>query len=228
MSATETNQAEAAKTTFPLDCVYAVKSGQTRIFAESGESVPVTVLSLLDGTVITQVKTKSKDGYSAVQLGFKAKKQQRAKSAEKGHFKKAGAASFYEVEEFKLKKDAEAPVGAVVDPAFLAAGKFIDIRGKSKGKGFQGVMKRWNFAGGRDSHGHSVSHRSPGSIGQRQTPGRVMPGKKMAGHMGSEFLTVQNISVVSFDKDNNLLLVKGAVPGHKNAIVRITKSIKKG
>lgn len=227
MSATETKEAEA-KSAVALDCVYAVKAGQTRVFAESGEAVPVTVLNLLDGTVVTQVKTKAKEGYSAVQLGFKPKKQQRAKAAEKGHFKKAGAPGYYWVEEFKLKKDTDAQAGAVVDPAFLAVGKFVDIRGKSKGKGFQGVMKRWNFGGIGASHGHSISHRSPGSIGQRQTPGRVQPGKKMAGHMGAEFLTVQNIKVVAYDKEKNLLLVKGAVPGHKSGIVRITKSIKKG
>ena len=212
----------------PLDCVYAVKAGQTRIFAESGEAIPVTVLSLMDGTVVTQVKTKAKEGYSALQLGFMPKKQQRAKTAEKGHFKKSGAPSFYWVEEFRLDKDMDAQPGSLVDPTFLEIGKFVDIRGKSKGKGFQGVMKKWNMKGSNASHGHSVSHRSPGSIGQRQTPGRVMPGKHMAGHMGSVFLTVQNIKVVGVDKENNLLIVRGAVPGHKNGVVRITKSIKKG
>jgi large subunit ribosomal protein L3 len=227
MSATETKET-AAKASLPLDCVYAVKAGQTRVFTEGGEAVPVTVLNLLEGTVVTQVKTQANDGYSALQLGFRAKKQQRTKNAEKGHFKASGAPGFYWVEEFKLKKDLEASAGAVVSPDFLEVGKFVDVRAKSKGKGFQGVMKRYNFAGGRDSHGHSVSHRSGGSIGMRQTPGRVMPGKKMAGHMGAEFLTVQNLKVVEFDKEKNLLLVRGAVPGHKSSVIRITKSIKRG
>src|SRR3989338_6824132 len=144
MSATETKEA-AGKTAMPLDCVYAVKAGQTRIFAESGEAIPVTVLSLMDGTVVTQVKTKAKEGYSALQLGFMPKKQQRAKTAEKGHFKKSGPPSFYWVEEFRLDKDMDAQPGSLVDPTFLEIGKFVDIRGKSKGKGFQGVMKKWNM-----------------------------------------------------------------------------------
>lgn len=227
MNASEA-KAEAARTEIPFDCVYAVKAGMTRVYSPSGEVIPVTVLDLSGGTVVTQVKSKLADGYSALQLGFKAKKQQRANKAEIGHFKKAGAPAFYEVGEVKLEKDSDAAPGAAIDPSFLAAGKFVDIRGKTKGKGFQGVMKRWNFAGGRDSHGHSVTHRAPGSIGQRQTPGRVQPGKKMAGRMGNVFQTVQNISVVSFDKEQGLLLVRGAVPGGKNGIVRVSRSVKKG
>lgn len=227
MSATEQKE-ESNGGTLAFECIYAVKSGMTRVYTASGDAVPVTVLDLLDGTVVTQVKTKTKDGYSAVQLGFKPKKAQRALKAEKGHAKKAGAAGFYEISEVRLEKDLETNPGAKIDPTFLEGGKFIDVRSKSKGKGFQGVMKRWNFSGGGASHGHSVSHRAPGSIGQRQTPGRVMPGKKMAGHMGDVFQTTQNLRVVEFDREKNLLLVEGAVPGGRNAIVRVTRSLKKG
>lgn len=217
------------QTAVNLGCIFAKKAGMTKMFTEDGESMAITVLSLQDDTVVTQVKTKDKEGYESVQLGFGAKKAQRVNKATKGHFQKAGQPGFYHVEEFRLTKpDANLAAGAVLSPEFLQAGSFIDIRGLTKGKGFQGVMKRWNFSGIGASHGHSVSHRSPGSIGNRADPGRVFPGKKMATHMGQDMQTTENLKVVAYDAEQKLLLVAGAVPGGKNGIVRLTKARKKG
>lgn len=222
------NTAPAASgATITLPCIYGVKSGMTRIYAEDGRSVPVTVISLKESTVVTQVKTKEKEGYLGLQLGFKAKKAQRVNKAEKGHFQKAGAPGFYHVAEHRLTKaDPAAVVGATVSDAFLTPGAMIDVQGTTKGKGFQGVMKVWNFGGQPATHGHSVSHRSPGSIGNRADPGRVFPGHKMAKHMGMDTQTTQNLKVVSYDAESKLLLIEGAVPGSKNWVVRISKAQK--
>ena len=223
----EAANTESGKKLALLPCVYGKKSGMTRIYNEEGNSVPVTVISLADDTVVTQVKTTEREGYTAVQLGFMAKKAQRVNKATKGHFQKSGNAGFYHVEEFRLAKiDPSLVVGASVNPDFLAADVIIDIQGTTKGKGFQGVMKMWNFGGQPATHGHSVSHRSPGSIGNRADPGRVFPGKKMATHMGMNTQTTQNLKVVSYDPATKLLLVEGAVPGSKNWVVRITKARK--
>jgi large subunit ribosomal protein L3 len=224
------NQAteSAAKASAALPVIYGVKTGMTRVYDEEGRSIPVTVVSLKEDTVVTQVKSSEKEGYSGVQLGFRAKKAQRVNKAEKGHFQKAGAPGFYHVEEFRLTKaDPALAVGAVVSTDFLTPGLFIDVQGTTKGKGFQGVMKVWNFGGQPATHGHSVSHRSPGSIGNRADPGRVFPGHKMAKHMGMDTQTTQNLKVVSYDADNKLLLIEGAVPGAKSWTVRITKAAKK-
>lgn len=211
-----------------IPCIYGQKAGMTRVFDEEGRSIPVTVVSLKENTVVTQVKTSEKEGYVGVQLGFRAKKAQRVNKADKGHFQKAGSAGFYHVEEFRMDKlDPSVVVGASVGVDFLAPGMFIDVQGTTKGKGFQGSMKVWNFGGQPASHGHSVSHRSPGSIGNRADPGRVFPGKKMAKHMGMDTQTTQNLKVVSYDADNKLLLIEGAVPGSKSWVVRITKARKK-
>lgn len=221
------NQA-AASATASLPVIYGVKAGMTRVYDEEGRSIPVTVVSLKENTVITQVKTAEKEGYESVQLGFRAKKAQRVNKAEKGHFQKAGIPGFYHVEEYRLaKSDASLTVGAAISTEFLAPGTSIDVQGTTKGKGFQGVVKVWNFGGQPATHGHSVSHRSPGSIGNRADPGRVFPGKKMAKHMGMDTQTTQNLKVVSYDADNKLLLIEGAVPGSKNWVVRITKAKKK-
>ena len=232
MSEAEQNAAAEQEAKGPegleLDCIFGVKRGMTRVFEENGDSIPVTVVDLSEKTVVSQVKTQAKEGYSAVQLGFRKKKQQRAKKPEIGHFKKSEAPAFYNVEEFKLSKDVEAGAGTEVAPVFLEAGKFVDVRSRTKGKGMQGVMKRWNFSGGKDSHGHSLSHRMPGSIGQCTSPARVMPGKKMAGHMGDVMQTTQNLKVVAYDLEKKVLLIRGAVPGGRNAVVRITKAKKKG
>jgi large subunit ribosomal protein L3 len=223
------NQAtESSGGTASIPVIYGTKTGMTRVFDEEGRSIPVTVVSLKDNTVITQVKTAEKEGYASVQLGFKPKKAQRVNKAEKGHFQKAGVPGFYHVEEFRLPKaDASVAVGATISADFLTAGTFIDVQGTTKGKGFQGVMKVWNFGGQPATHGHSVSHRSPGSIGNRADPGRVFPGHKMAKHMGMVKQTTQNLKVVSYDAESKLLLIAGAVPGSKSWVIRITKAMKK-
>lgn len=230
MSENKTENTEVANSSasVSLNCIYGVKSGMTRVITEDGRNVPVTVISLKDNTVVTQVKSKDKDGYNALQLGFLPKKAQRVNKASKGHFQKAGSPGFYFVEEYRLTKaDPAAAVGAALSPEFLVTGTIVDIQGTTKGKGFQGVMKRWNFGGQPATHGHSVSHRSPGSIGNRADPGRVFPGKKMATHMGMDTQTTQNIEVVAYDKDEKVLLVSGAVPGAKSWVVRITAARKK-
>lgn len=227
MSETTTNQ-EAGKSA-SLACVYGVKAGMTRVFSEDGSQVPVTVISLDSPTLVTQVKTKEKEGYDAVQLSLLPKKAQRTGKASKGHFKAVGQAGFYFVEEFRLSKaDASLAVGAMIDPsAFLVENTFIDARGLTKGKGFQGTVKVWNFGGQPASHGHSVSHRSPGSIGNRADPGRVHPGKKMSTHLGDEMQTTQNLRVIGYDADKKIVLIEGAVPGARNGVVRLTRAVKK-
>lgn len=218
----------SSKASVTIPVIYGVKTGMTRIYDEDGRSVAVTVVSLEEDTVVTQVKTTEKEGYNGVQLGFRAKKAQRVNKATKGHFQKAGAPGFYHVEEFRLPKaDAALSVGATINVDFLKPGAAIDVQGTTKGKGFQGTMKVWNFGGQPASHGHSVSHRSPGSIGNRADPGRVFPGKKMAKHMGHVIQTSQNLKVVSYDAESKLLLIEGAIPGAKSWTVRITKAIKK-
>lgn len=217
-----------AKASAALPVIYGVKAGMTRVYSEDGRSVPVTVVSLQESTVITQVKSTEKEGYESVQLAFKEKKAQRVNRAEKGHFQKAGVPGFYHVEEFRLAKaDAALSVGAAISPDFLTPGLFIDVQGTTKGKGFQGVVKVWNFGGQPATHGHSVSHRSPGSIGNRADPGKVFPGHKMAKHMGMDTQTTQNLKVFAYDAENKLLLIEGAVPGSRNWVVRITKAKKK-
>jgi len=222
------NVENKSSTAVNLPLIYGVKAGMTRVFDEEGKAVPVTVVSLKDSTVVTQVKTGEKEGYFGVQLGFRAKKAQRVNKAEKGHFQKAGSPGFYHVEEYRLEKaDPALSVGAAISADFLTPGLPIDVQGTTKGKGFQGSMKVWNFGGQPATHGHSVSHRSPGSIGNRADPGRVFPGKKMAKHLGTVTQTTQNLKVVSYDPETKLLLVAGAVPGNKNGVVRITKAKKK-
>lgn len=228
MSENKTETPAASGASVALPCIYGAKAGMSRVFNEEGNSIPVTVISLKEPTVVTQVKTSEKDGYNGLQLGFKAKKAQRVNKATKGHFQKAGQPGFYHIEEYRLAKaDPAAVVGASISTDFLTPGLFIDVQGTTKGKGFQGTMKVWNFGGQPATHGHSVSHRSPGSIGNRADPGRVFPGKKMAKHMGMDKQTTQNLKVVAYDADNKLLLVQGAIPGAKNWVVRITKAVKK-
>jgi large subunit ribosomal protein L3 len=228
--ATESASAGGGSASIPV--IYGTKAGMTRIYDEEGRSVTVTVINMVESTIITQVKTIDKEGYSSVQLGYKAKKAQRVNKATKGHFQKAGVPGFYHVEEFRLKPgmkvaDATLTVGSSISTDFLTNGLSIDVQGTTKGKGFQGVMKVWNFGGQPATHGHSVSHRSPGSIGNRADPGRVFPGHKMAKHMGMDKQTTQNLKVVSYDAENKLLLIEGAVPGAKSWVVRITKAAKK-
>lgn len=189
------------------------KTGMTRIFTADGKSIPVTVVEATPNRV-TQVKTAEHDGYSAVQVTVGERRNSRITKPEAGHFAKAGVAAGRGLWEFRLQDGVESPaVGAELTVAAFEAGQKVDVVGRSRGKGFQGVVKRWNFRMQDATHGNSRSHRAPGSIGQNQSPGRVFKGKKMAGHMGDENVTVQTLEVVRVDVERNLLLIKGAVPG---------------
>ena len=205
------------------------KVGMTRVFTEQGVSVPVTVLEMSPNRV-TQVKSKDTDGYSAVQVTFGQKKANRVNKAEAGHFAKAGVEAGRGLHEFALAEEklAELKVGDEVTVAIFEAGQFVDVTGISKGKGFAGTIKRHNFGSQRASHGNSRSHRVPGSIGMNQDPGRVFPGKRMAGQYGNTTATVQRLEVVRVDAERNLLLVKGAVPGAANGDVVVRPSVKVG
>lgn len=187
------------------------KCGMTRIFTEEGVSIPVTVIEV-EPNRITQVKSEETDGYRAVQVTVGERRASRVTKAQAGHFAKAGVAAGRKVLEFRLE-EGEYQAGDQLTAEIFTAGQIVDVTGQSKGKGFAGTIKRWNFAGQDASHGNSVSHRVPGSIGQCQTPGRVFKGKKMSGHMGAERKTVQSLEIVRVDAERNLLLVKGAVPG---------------
>ena len=205
------------------------KVGMTRVFTEQGVSVPVTVLEMSPNRV-TQVKSKDTDGYAAVQVTFGQKKANRVNKAEAGHFAKAGVEAGRGLHEFALTEEklAELKVGDEVTVAIFEAGQFVDVTGTSKGKGFAGTIKRHNFGSQRASHGNSRSHRVPGSIGMNQDPGRVFPGKRMAGQYGNATATVQRLEVVRVDAERNLLLVKGAVPGAANGDVVVRPSVKVG
>jgi 50S ribosomal protein L3 len=205
------------------------KVGMTRVFTEQGVSVPVTVLEMSPNRV-TQVKSKDTDGYAAVQVTFGQKKANRVSKAEAGHFAKAGVEAGRGLHEFALTEEklAELKVGDEVTVAIFEAGQFVDVTGTSKGKGFAGTIKRHNFGAQRASHGNSRSHRVPGSIGMNQDPGRVFPGKRMAGQYGNTTATVQRLEVVRVDAERNLLLVKGAVPGAASGDVVVRPSVKVG
>ena len=200
------------------------KVGMTRVFNEDGSATPVTVLEVAPNRV-SQVKTVETDGYNAVQLVTGTKKASRVNKALAGHYAKAGVEAGTAVREVRIDP-AEYELGSSVSVDVFEDGQMIDVTGVSKGKGFAGVLKRWNFAGKDATHGNSINHRTPGSIGQNQTPGRVFKGKKMSGHMGSVNHTTQNLEVVRVDAERNLLLVKGAVPGARGASVVIKPAIK--
>ncbi len=203
------------------------KSGMTRVFTETGSSIPVTVVEVLPNRV-TQVKTTENDGYSAIQITTGSKKANHVSKAEAGHFAKAGTEAGRGLWEFRTNASESDTYqqGSELTVALFAPGQIVDVTGTSKGKGFQGVIKRHHFTMGDATHGNSLSHRSPGSIGQRQTPGRVKKGKKMAGHMGDEQVTIQNLEVVRVDSSNNLLLIKGAVPGATGGDVIVFPAVK--
>ena len=203
------------------------KRGMTRVFTDAGESVPVTVVEVLPNRV-TQVKTEERDGYRAVQVTYGERRPQLLTKAVAGHYAKAKVAPGRSLMEFRLAagEEAELAAGSELKVDRFSAGQVVDVTGVTKGKGFAGVMKRHNFAGGYASHGHSVSHRVPGSIGQRQTPGRVFPGKRMAGHMGVDRVTTEKLKVVSVDAERNLLLIRGAVPGFAGGEVIVRPSVK--
>jgi len=203
------------------------KCGMTRVFTDAGDSVPVTVVELLPNRV-TQVKTVERNGYRAVQVTYGERRPQLLSKAVAGHYAKANVAPGRALIEFRLRADdgAELQAGSELKVDRFATGQRVDVTGVTIGKGFAGVVKRHNFAGGYASHGHSVSHRVPGSIGQRQTPGRVFPGKRMAGHMGVVRRTTENLTVIGVDAARNLLLISGAVPGAEGGQVLVRPSVK--
>jgi len=203
------------------------KAGMTRVFTDAGETVPVTVIEVLPNRV-TQVKSQEKDGYRAVQVTYGTRRPQLYSKAVAGHYAKASVAPGRALVEFRLaaadKNDLQA--GAEIKADFFKEGQAVDVTGTTMGKGFAGTMKRHNFAGGYASHGNSVSHRAPGSIGQRQTPGRVFKGRRMSGHMGVVRRTNENLRVVQVDAERNLLLIRGAVPGVEGGQVIVRPSLK--
>jgi len=205
--------------------VIAKKLGMARFFDEAGVHVPVTVLSL-EGCQVTGQRTKDKDGYVALQLGCGAKKPKNTSKAMRGHFAKAEVEPKRKLAEFRVSEDNLIDVGAEITADHFLPGQKVDITGSTKGKGFAGGMKRWNFAGLRATHGVSVSHRSLGSTGQRQDPGKTFKGKKMAGQLGNETVTTLNITVWRIDTDRGLILVRGAVPGSEGSFVRIRDAVK--
>ncbi len=203
------------------------KVGMTRIFTEDGVSIPVTVIEC-EPNRVTQVKTNEVDGYEALQVTTGSKKANRVNKPAAGHFAKAGVEAGRGLWEFRLngEEGQGIEVGGEVKVDIFAETKLVDVTGTSKGKGFAGAVKRWNFRTQDATHGNSLSHRAPGSIGQCQTPGRVFKGKKMAGHMGAERVTVQSLEVVRVDAERNLILVKGAVPGATNGDVIVKPAVK--
>ncbi len=203
------------------------KRGMTRVFTDAGETVPVTVIEALPNRV-TQIKSDDTDGYRAVQVTFGGRRASRVTKPVAGHLAKANVAPGEQLLEFRLgaNEGADLKSGAELKVDMFTAGQVVDVTGTTMGKGYAGVMKRHNFAGGMATHGASVSHRVPGSIGQRQTPGRVFQGKRMSGHMGVVRRTTENLKVVEVDAERNLLLVRGAVPGTEGGTVIVRPSVK--
>lgn len=204
----------------------AQKLGMSRVFDANGKQVPVTVLKV-DGCQVVAVQTKEKNGYTAVQLGAGKKKAKNTTKAERGHFAKSKVEPKAKVAEFRVSDDALLEVGAELCASHFVVGQYVDVTSTTLGKGYQGVMKRWNFGGLRATHGVSVSHRSPGSTGQRQSPGRVFKGKKMAGHMGNVQRTTHNLRVVEVHPEQGLIVVEGAVSGYKSGWVFVNDAVKK-
>ena len=203
------------------------KAGMTRVFVDSGESIPVTVLEVLPNRV-TRVRTAEADGYSAIQVTAGSVKVNRISKAEAGHFAAAGVEPGRGLWEFRAEVAdiASLKAGDTITVERFASGQKVDVTGISRGKGYQGTVKRWNFATQDATHGNSLSHRAPGSIGQRQSPGRVFKGKKMSGHMGSEQVTVQSLEVVRVDAEKNLLMIKGAIPGAPGGDIIVRPAVK--
>ncbi|MGB0691224.1 MAG: 50S ribosomal protein L3 [Pseudomonadales bacterium] len=205
--------------------IVGIKRGMTRVFTEDGVSVPVTVIEATPNR-ITQVKSAESDGYSAIQVTAGAVKASRVNKPKAGQFAKANVEAGRKLWEFRTAGDEELSVGDTLSVEAFEAGQKVDVRGQSKGKGFAGVIKRHNFKMQDATHGNSISHRAPGSIGQCQTPGRVFKGKKMAGHMGARKVTTQTLEIIRVDNENNLLLIKGAVPGANGGDVIVTPAVK--
>jgi len=205
--------------------VIAKKVGMTRVFDADGAHVPVTVLQM-ENCQVTEIRSKDKDGYTAVQLGVGSRKVKNVNKALRGQYAKAGVEAKAKVAEFRVTEDAVLEIGATLGANHYVSGQMVDVVGISQGKGFAGAMKRHNFGGLRASHGVSISHRSHGSTGNNQDPGRVFKGKKMAGHMGAERVTTQNLVVVATDPAEGLILIRGAVPGSKGGYVLVSDALK--
>jgi large subunit ribosomal protein L3 len=205
------------------------KIGMTRIFTDDGNSVPVTVVDVSDNRV-TQIKTPATDGYSAVQVAYGDRRKSRVTKAQAGHYAKAAVEAGTLLKEFPLPADdvAKLSLGGKVGVDIFQVGQIVDVTGTSQGKGFTGAIKRYHFSSNRATHGNSRSHNSAGSIGQNQDPGRVFPGKKMAGHLGAVQRTVQNLEILRIDTERQLLLIKGSVPGSKNGHLIVRPGVKAG
>lgn len=203
------------------------KVGMTRVFTEDGDSVPVTVVDVSNNRV-TQIKTPDTDGYAAVQVAYGRRRPSRVNRAAAGHFAKAGVEAGHVLREFRVKPEDAANLapGGVIGVAIFRIGQKVDVTGTSQGKGFAGVIKRHHFSSNRASHGNSVSHNKPGSIGQNQDPGRVFPGKRMAGHLGNARRTVQNVEIIRIDAERQLLLIKGALPGSRGGGVTVRPAVR--
>ncbi len=203
------------------------KVGMTRIFTDDGTTLPVTVVDVSDNR-ITQIKTPERDGYSAVQVAFGKRRASRVKKSLAGHLAKAGVEAGHTLREFRAKSAelAELKVGGKIGVELFKVGQMVDVTGLTIGKGFAGVIKRHHFASGRASHGNSISHNKPGSTGQAQDPGRVFPGKRMAGHLGDRRRTISNLVVVRVDAERQLLLIKGSVPGSKGRDLIVRPAVK--
>jgi large subunit ribosomal protein L3 len=207
-----------------VDKLIGKKIGMTRYFIEEGNSLPVTIVKA-GPCVVIQKKTRAKDGYEAIQVGFEEQKEKRLNKPIKGHLKKAGHRFFSTLREIQVDDSSHFDLGQEIRSDIFNIGDFVNITGRSKGRGFSGVMKRWGFSGGRKTHG-SRSHRVPGSIGMSATPGRVLKGKKLPGQKGNEKKTIKNLQVVDIRPDMDLVVLKGAVPGSRNSIVEIRKVLK--
>ena len=208
--------------------IVGVKGGMTRVFDDTGASIPVTVVQAKPNRVV-QVKTPEKDSYSAIQVTFGAQKERRVNRPITGHYQSADVALGRGLCEFRteaITEEVPTEAGSALTVNQFEPGEVVDVRGQSKGKGFAGAVKRWNFSTQDNTHGNSLSHRAAGSIGQCQTPGKVFKGKKMAGHMGNERVTVQNLQVVAVDSEHDILLIKGAVPGPTGGNVVVTPAVK--
>ena len=202
------------------------KVGMTRVFTENGQSVPVTVLKI-ETNIVSMIKTNETNGYNALQISTEEQKEGKSKKPHLGHFKKNNIIPQKNIKEFRVDETADFEIGQKLEVSQFEEGSFVNIRSRSKGKGFAGTIKRHNFKGKDATHGNSISHRTPGSTGQCQFPGRVFKGKKMAGQMGDVMVTRKNLEIVKIDEDKKLMLVKGSVPGFKGRLVEVTQSVKR-
>ena len=202
------------------------KIGMTRVFSENGQSIPVTVLKI-ETNIVSMIKTVESDGYSALQISSTEQKETKVNKPKLGHFKKNNITPQKDIKEFRVKDTSSIEIGQKFEADYFEEGTFVNVRSRSKGKGFAGTIKRHNFKGKDATHGNSISHRTPGSTGQCQFPGRVFKGKKMAGQMGDVMVTRKNLQIVKIDPDKKLILVKGSVPGFKGRLVEVTQSAKR-